>query len=86
MLSYGNLTNLVQSVLHLSSLKLFSVMLGAGLLAKNAVEKGLRVPPYVKTSLSPGKWCLIALELMFLDQWPQFVCHSLSLFLKLLGC
>lgn len=30
------------------------VMLAAGLLAKNAVEKGLRVKPYVKTSLSPG--------------------------------
>ena len=31
-----------------------SVMLGAGLLAKNAVEKGLSVPPWVKTSLAPG--------------------------------
>ncbi len=31
-----------------------SVMLGAGLLAKNAVEKGLTVPSYVKTSLAPG--------------------------------
>ncbi|XP_076650973.1 cytoplasmic aconitate hydratase [Halictus rubicundus] len=31
-----------------------SVMLGAGLLAKKAVEAGLRVPPYIKTSLSPG--------------------------------
>ena len=31
-----------------------SVMLGAGLLAKKAVEAGLRVPPYVKTSLAPG--------------------------------
>ncbi|MGM8213674.1 aconitate hydratase AcnA [Virgibacillus sp. W0430] len=30
------------------------VMLGAGLLAKNAVEKGLQVPAYVKTSLAPG--------------------------------
>ena len=30
------------------------VLLGAGLLAKRAVEKGLRVPPYVKTSLAPG--------------------------------
>ncbi|WP_088007003.1 aconitate hydratase AcnA [Indiicoccus explosivorum] len=30
------------------------VMLGAGLLAKNAVEKGLSVPSYVKTSLAPG--------------------------------
>ncbi|XP_046857260.1 cytoplasmic aconitate hydratase-like isoform X2 [Xenia sp. Carnegie-2017] len=31
-----------------------SVMLGAGLLAKKAVEYGLKVHPYVKTSLSPG--------------------------------
>lgn len=31
-----------------------SVMLSAGLLAKKAVEKGLRVPSYVKTSLAPG--------------------------------
>jgi len=30
------------------------VMLAAGLLAKNAVEKGLNVNPYIKTSLSPG--------------------------------
>jgi aconitate hydratase len=30
------------------------VMVGAGLLARNAVERGLRVPPYVKTSLAPG--------------------------------
>ncbi|MHB0971822.1 MAG: aconitate hydratase AcnA [Thermoanaerobaculia bacterium] len=31
-----------------------SVMLGAGILAKKAVEKGLRVSPVVKTSLAPG--------------------------------
>ncbi len=31
-----------------------SVMLGAGLLARKAVARGLRVPPYVKTSLAPG--------------------------------
>ncbi|GLO66330.1 aconitate hydratase [Oceanobacillus kimchii] len=30
------------------------VMLGAGLVAKKAVEKGLHVPEYVKTSLAPG--------------------------------
>lgn len=29
-------------------------MLAAGLLAKNAVNKGLKVKPYIKTSLSPG--------------------------------
>ncbi len=31
-----------------------SVMVGAGLLAKKAVERGLQTPPYVKTSLAPG--------------------------------
>ncbi|EST12148.1 aconitate hydratase AcnA [Sporolactobacillus laevolacticus] len=31
-----------------------SVMIGAGLVAKKAVEKGLTVPDYVKTSLAPG--------------------------------
>jgi len=31
-----------------------SVMLGAGIVAKKAYEKGLSVPPYVKTSLAPG--------------------------------
>ncbi len=31
-----------------------SVMLGAGLVARNAVQKGLSVKPWVKTSLAPG--------------------------------
>ncbi len=31
-----------------------SVMIGAGLLAKKAVEKGMTVSPHVKTSLAPG--------------------------------
>ena len=31
-----------------------AVMFGAGLLARNALEKGLRVKPWVKTSLAPG--------------------------------
>jgi aconitate hydratase len=30
------------------------VLIGAGLVAKRAVERGLRVPPCVKTSLAPG--------------------------------
>ncbi|TMS01843.1 Cytoplasmic aconitate hydratase [Larimichthys crocea] len=33
-----------------------SVMLGAGLLAKKAIECGLSVKPYIKTSLSPWQW------------------------------
>jgi aconitate hydratase len=31
-----------------------NVMLGAGLLAKKAVEKGLKIPSFIKTSLAPG--------------------------------
>ncbi|MFQ5970998.1 MAG: aconitate hydratase AcnA [Alphaproteobacteria bacterium] len=31
-----------------------SVMIGAGLVARNAVERGLEVKPWVKTSLAPG--------------------------------
>ena len=31
-----------------------SVMLGAGMLARNAVQRGLKVKPWVKTSLAPG--------------------------------
>ena len=31
-----------------------SVMIAAGLLAKNAVQRGLKVQPFVKTSLAPG--------------------------------
>jgi aconitate hydratase len=31
-----------------------SVMVGAGLIARRALEFGLRVPPHVKTSLAPG--------------------------------
>src|SRR5271170_2444884 len=31
-----------------------SVMIGAGLIARNAVARGLKVKPWVKTSLAPG--------------------------------
>ncbi|MER3418692.1 MAG: aconitate hydratase, partial [Chloroflexota bacterium] len=37
-----------------------TVMIGAGLLARNAVERGLRVPPIVKTSLAPGSKAVTA--------------------------
>lgn len=29
-------------------------MVGAGLLARNAVKRGIKIKPYIKTSLSPG--------------------------------
>ena len=37
-----------------------SVLIGAGLLAKKAVEKGLNVKPFVKTSLAPGSQVVTA--------------------------
>jgi len=37
-----------------------TVMVGAGLLARNAVRRGLRVPPTVKTSLAPGSRAVTA--------------------------
>ncbi len=36
-----------------------AVLLGAGLMAKKAVEKGLQVPSFVKTSLAPGSRVVI---------------------------
>lgn len=35
------------------------VLIGAGLLAQKAVERGLRIPKYVKTSLAPGSKVVI---------------------------
>jgi aconitate hydratase len=35
------------------------VLLGAGLLARNAVQRGLKIAPYVKTSLAPGSKVVI---------------------------
>ncbi len=36
-----------------------SVMIAAGLLAKKAVERGLKIKPWVKTSLAPGSKVVI---------------------------
>ena len=36
------------------------VMLAAGMVAKKAVELGLEVAPYIKTSLSPGSRVVIS--------------------------
>jgi aconitate hydratase len=37
-----------------------SVLIGAGLLARNAIQKGLKVKPWVKTSLAPGSQVVAA--------------------------
>jgi len=52
-----------------------SVMIGAGLVAKKAVERGLDVPSYVKTSLAPGSQVVTR----YLDQ------AGLTPFLEALG-
>ncbi|MBX3070399.1 MAG: aconitate hydratase AcnA [Thermomicrobiales bacterium] len=38
-----------------------AVMVGAGLVAQKAVERGLDVPPYVKTSMAPGSQVVSAM-------------------------
>ncbi len=51
-LGHGNV--LIAAITSCTNTSNPSVMLAAGLLAKKAVEKGLRVKPQVKTSLGPG--------------------------------
>jgi len=50
----GHGTVLIAAITSCTNTSNPSVMLGAGLLAKKAVEKGLKVNPAVKTSLGPG--------------------------------
>src|SRR5262249_41642429 len=53
----GNLTHgsvVIAAITSCTNTSNPSVMIAAGLLAKKAVEKGLSVKPWVKTSLAPG--------------------------------
>ena len=52
--SIGNGSVLIAAITSCTNTSNPSVMLGAGLLAKRAVERGLTVDPAVKTSLAPG--------------------------------
>jgi aconitate hydratase len=52
--SVGHGDVLIASITSCTNTSNPSVMLAAGLLAKNAVERGLSVPSYVKASLAPG--------------------------------
>jgi aconitate hydratase len=53
-LALGHGTVLIAAITSCTNTSNPSVMLGAGLLAKKAVERGMRVNPAVKTSLGPG--------------------------------
>lgn len=50
----GNGSVLIAAITSCTNTSNPGVMLAAGLLAKKAVEKGLQVPAYVKSSLAPG--------------------------------
>ncbi len=52
--SVGNGDVLIAAITSCTNTSNPSVMIAAGIVAKKAVEKGLKVPSYVKTSLAPG--------------------------------
>lgn len=52
--SIGNGSVVIAAITSCTNTSNPSVMVAAGLLAKKAVEKGLRTKPWVKTSLAPG--------------------------------
>ena len=55
--SYGHLKHgdvVIASITSCTNTSNPTLLLGAGLLARNAVDRGLKVPSYVKTSLAPG--------------------------------
>ncbi len=52
--SIGNGDVLIAAITSCTNTSNPSVMIAAGIVAKKAVERGLKVPPYVKTSLAPG--------------------------------
>ncbi len=50
----GDATVVIAAITSCTNTSNPSVLMGAGLLARNAVRRGLRVPAYVQTSLAPG--------------------------------
>ncbi|MDP6669136.1 MAG: aconitate hydratase AcnA [Candidatus Krumholzibacteria bacterium] len=50
----GNASVVIAAITSCTNTSNPGVLIAAGLLARNAVEKGLRVPDWVKTSLAPG--------------------------------
>jgi aconitate hydratase len=53
-LHVGNGDVLIAAITSCTNTSNPSVMLAAGLLAKKAVQAGLKVKPHIKTSLAPG--------------------------------
>ena len=59
------------------------VILAAGLLAKNALERGLKVKPYIKTTLSPGSGVV---ESYIKDAGLEEALNAQGFFLTGFGC
>jgi aconitate hydratase len=57
--SIGNGSIVVAAITSCTNTSNPFVLIGAGLLAKNAVNKGMKVPAFVKTSLAPGSKVVI---------------------------
>jgi aconitate hydratase len=60
-----------------------SVMLAAGLVARNAVARGLRVPPWVRTSLAPGS---VVVARYLADAGLQAALDALGFHVVAFGC
>lgn len=52
--SIGNGDVLIAAITSCTNTSNPAVMIAAGIVARKAVERGMKVPPYVKTSLAPG--------------------------------
>ncbi|HEX6126505.1 MAG TPA: aconitate hydratase [Pyrinomonadaceae bacterium] len=52
--SVGNGDVLIAAITSCTNTSNPAVMIAAGIVARKAVERGMKVPPYVKTSLAPG--------------------------------
>lgn len=72
---FGNGSVVIAGITSCTNTSNPSVMVGAGLLARKAVEKGLRTKPWVKTSLAPGSKVVTR----YLDE------AGLSAYLEMLG-
>ncbi|WHQ46938.1 MAG: aconitase family protein [Candidatus Midichloria sp.] len=68
--SIGNGDVVIAAITSCTNISNPYVMIGAGLLARNAVQKGLSSKPWVKTSLAPGSQVVTEyFKLTKLDQY-----------------
>ncbi|HON07481.1 MAG TPA: aconitate hydratase AcnA [Verrucomicrobiota bacterium] len=79
----GNGSIIIASITSCTNTSNPVLMLAAGLLAKKAVEKGLRPPAYVKTSLTPGSQ---AVTRYLIETGLQYYLDKLGFYTTAYGC